>query len=57
MLKLLAILRVTAQAYQNNTTNNDQRVAAVAGHESVHATDVQNQQQSVDSILMEQVMM
>jgi hypothetical protein len=40
-----------SQAYQNNTTNNDQRIAAVAGHESVHATDGQNQQQSVDNKL------
>ncbi|MFN2379188.1 MAG: RHS repeat-associated core domain-containing protein [Bacteroidales bacterium] len=38
-----------ARSYQNNTTNNDERIAAVAGHESFHATDAQNQQQSVDN--------
>ncbi|HAM98289.1 MAG TPA: hypothetical protein DCQ26_06730, partial [Marinilabiliales bacterium] len=38
-----------AQSYQNNTTNNDERVAVVAGHESVHATDQNNIQQSTDN--------
>jgi len=38
-----------AQSYQNNTTNNDQRIAAVAGHESDHATNTVNQQQSYDN--------
>jgi hypothetical protein len=31
--------RDKAQSYQNNTTNNDERIGAVAGHESVHSTD------------------
>lgn len=38
-----------AQSYQNNTTNNDERIGAVAGHESVHATDQTNIQQSTDN--------
>lgn len=40
-----------AVSYQENSTNNDQRIAAVAGHESVHATDQNNIQQSVDNKL------
>ena len=38
-----------AQSYQNNTTNNDERIGAVGGHESVHATDPNNAQQSTDN--------
>ena len=38
-----------AQSYQNNTTNNDQRIAAVAGHETDHATNTENQQQAYDN--------
>ena len=37
------------QSFQNNTTNNDQRIGAVAGHEAEHATDPVNQQQSHDN--------
>ncbi|MFZ4521092.1 MAG: DUF6443 domain-containing protein [Bacteroidales bacterium] len=40
-----------AQSYQNNTTNNDERIAAVAGHESVHGTDQENIQQKADNKL------
>ncbi len=38
-----------AKSYQNNTTNNDERIGAVGTHESVHATDQNNIQQSVDN--------
>lgn len=38
-----------AQSYQNNTTTNDERIAAVAGHESVHGTDQTNIQQVTDN--------
>ena len=38
-----------AQSYQNNTQNNDERIGAIAGHESVHATDQDNIQQSSDN--------
>lgn len=41
----------TAASFQTNTINNDQRIAAVAGHESVHGTDKQNQQQCMDNKL------
>jgi len=37
------------QSFQSNTTNNDQRIGAVAGHETDHATDPVNQQQSHDN--------
>jgi RHS repeat-associated protein len=37
------------QSYQNNTSNNDERIGAVAGHESVHGTDQNNIQQSTDN--------
>ena len=32
-----------------NTTNNDERIGAVAGHESFHGTDKQNQDDSWDN--------
>ena len=32
-----------AQSYETNAKDNDQRIGAVAGHESVHATDADNQ--------------
>lgn len=38
-----------AQSYQNNTSNNDERIGAVAGHESVHGTDQNNIQQVTDN--------
>jgi hypothetical protein len=39
-----------ADAYRNNTTNNDERIAAVAGHETVHTTDLENIQKASDNI-------